>query len=189
MKWLLITNTNNVNPGDEWVRIGVQRLIGEVDPLPEWIILNKQLDHENSEIEFDKAIWCGSPMFWSNEVNDCWTNYWWEPWLNGWLFKEKRKVLVLGVGDVLGPSGPRDSDGYAAAISAVRDKSWGLLTRNHVRDGVPVRCCPSVFALAGTETPKDMLLCNLMPDGAHDAFMDPNQAEYWRKILPTISCT
>lgn len=189
MKWLLVTNTENRNPGDEWIRIGVQRLVRDVDPSPEFILRNKEfIEDQDSEVEFDKAIWCGSPLFWSHQYQNCWENHWWNKWMNNWLFKEKSKVLVLGVGDVLGRH-IHDEVGYYTAIRTVKEKCWKLVTRNPVsRDSeIEVSCCPSTFALAGDKTPKTLRLCNLMPDGAHDAFFDEEEAEIWRGKVKTVS--
>ena len=85
MRWLLITNTENRNPGDEWIRIGVQRLIREVDKSPEYILRNKEfIEDQTTPVEFDRAIWCGSPLFWSHESQNCWENHWWRAWMAAW---------------------------------------------------------------------------------------------------------
>lgn len=41
MRWLLIT-TIGKNPGDEWIRIGIQNVIRKVDPDREYILLDKE---------------------------------------------------------------------------------------------------------------------------------------------------
>lgn len=189
MKWLLITNTENRNPGDEWIRIGVQRIVKDVDPKPEFIIRNKEfIEDQENEVEFDKAIWCGSPLFWSHQYQGCWENHWWDKWVNGWLFKEKRKVLVLGVGDVAGRY-LHDEPSYYAAIHTIKEKCWMLVTRNLVsRDkDIEVSCCPSIFALSGDKNSKALRLCNLMPEGAHDAFFDEQEAGLWKCKVKLIS--
>lgn len=189
MKWLLITNTENRNPGDEWIRIGVQRIVRDVDPRPEFILRNKEfIEDQEKEVEFDKAIWCGSPLFWSHQYQGCWENHWWDKWINGWLFKEKRKVLVLGVGDVIGKY-IHDEVKFYDSIRTVKEKCWMLVTRNLVSRAsqIEVSCCPSLFALAGDKTEKTLNLCNLMPDGAHDAFFDDQEAQIWREKVKGIS--
>lgn len=189
MKWLLISNTENANPGDEWIRIGVQRLIRDVDPHPEFIIRNKELiEDQEPEVEFDKAVWCGSPLFWSHSGQGCWENHWWLKWVNGWLFKEKNKVLILAVGDVVGKT-LHDEVQYYTSIRFVKEKCWELWTRNPVsRDKeIQVCCCPSVFALNGFSGTQSKRLCNLMPDGAHDSIMDEKEASIWKEKVGRFS--
>lgn len=189
MKWLLITNTGNRNPGDEWIRIGVQRLVRDVDSSPRFILKNKEtVEDQESEVEFDRAIWCGSPLFWSHKSQNCWENHWWSRWINGWLFKEPRKVLVLGVGDAVGKE-IHDKAGFKASVELVKSKCWMLVTRNRMMDDgeILVSCCPSVFALFGDITRKSVRLCNLMPDGAHDSVMNEDEAEIWKEKVKEFS--
>lgn len=186
MKWLLIGNTNNANPGDEFIRIGVQMLISRVDPKPSYTILNKQLDHEHEPVEFDRAIWCGSPMFWSHSTNDCWTNYWWRPWLDGWAFKDPRKMLVLGVGNMVGAE-LHDPVNYWNSVDEVRKKCWKLITRNPLQQDIEVSVCPSVFCLMDRPNRKMRLLCNFMEGGGHDAFLNEKESKLWLQILPEIN--
>lgn len=189
MRWLLITNTDNRNPGDEWIRIGVQKLVREVDPAPEFILRNKEyVEHQNAECEFDRAIWCGSPLFWSHQAQGCWENHWWRAWMDGWLFKDPRKVLILGVGNALGET-VADLEGYEDAIEFVRSKCWRLVTRQKISDDlrIPVSCCPSIFALAGEQGSGTTRICNLMPDGTHDGFLNPAECDAWHKVVSQVS--
>lgn len=189
MKWLLITNTENRNPGDEWIRIGVERMVRDVDPSPKFIIKNKEfVEDQDTEVEFDRAIWCGSPLFWSHTYQGCWENYWWDKWIHGWLFKEPRKILVLGVGDAVGRE-IHDKAGFKAAVELVKSKCWMLVTRNRIAcdEDIPVSCCPSVFALMDDRTQKSIRLCNLMPDGAHDPIMNEDEAKIWREKVNELS--
>lgn len=189
MKWLLISNTHNRNPGDEWIRFGVQRIVREVDKSPEFVVRNKEfIEDQDNEVQFDKAIWCGSPLFWSHQYQGCWENYWWVKWVHGWLFKEKKKVLVLGVGDVIGEK-VYDETAYHSSIELVKSKCWKLVTRQKISADpeIEVSCCPSVFALAGDTTPKTLRLCNLMPDGAHDALMNEEEAKVWSETVRHVS--
>lgn len=189
MRWMLITNTENRNPGDEWIRIGVQRLIRDVDPFPEFIIKNKEfVEDQESEVEFDKAVWCGSPLFWSHKSQNCWDNHWWSTWINGWLFKQPNKVLVLGVGDAIGRE-VYDKPGLRSAIDLVKSKCWMLVTRNRIVEDVDIQvsCCPSVFALLGDHSEKTIRLCNLMPDGAHDSIMNEEEADIWKAKVNDFS--
>lgn len=189
MKWLLVSNTQNWNPGDEWIRAGVVRLISEVDPKANYVVLNKEIpEHSASTVEYDRAVWCGSPLFWSHAEQNCWDNAWWKAWIEGWLFKNPERLLILGAGDAVGEK-VADPEGYAKAIETVRSRCWKLVTRNKVCDDsrIEVSVCPSVFALAGNETPRDLLLCNLMPEGAHDAVLNPEQAKFWREQVKEYS--
>ena len=92
MKWLLITTTENRNTGDELIRIGVQNLIKEVDKNPQFILLDKE-KWTPEEIEFDRCILCGMPMFWNNEVSTSQTIGWWESLMNGYVSKIKKRFL------------------------------------------------------------------------------------------------
>lgn len=189
MKWLLISNTQNRNPGDEWIRTGVERIVQEVDKSPDFTIRNKEfVEDQDKEVQFEKAIWCGSPLFWSHQFEGCWQNYWWRAWMDGWLFKDKTKVLILGVGSAIGEK-PYDEKQYLAAIELVKSKCWKLVTRQKIVDDpeIQVSCCPSVFALAGNTTPKISRLCNLMPEGAHDALMNEEEAKTWRQVAGEFS--
>lgn len=189
MKWLLITNTQNRNPGDEWIRIGVQRIIRDVDPFPEFVLRNKEfVEDQDAEVKFDKAIWCGSPLFWSHQYQGCWENYWWVKWIHGWLFNDKRKILVMGVGDVIGNE-IHDKTVYNEAIATVKSKCWLLVTRNKICSDpeIQIACCPSVFALAGDKTPKTLNLCNLMPDGAHDSLLNEQESKAWHEKVKPFS--
>src|SRR5678815_5446238 len=116
---------------------------------------SKQTDYKKPEPDYDRAIWCGSPMFWSNAHNNCWTNYWWKPWLDGWLFKNYKRLLILGVGDMNGPV-LASPDGYQKAIRTIRTRCWGLYTRNEVAKNVPVCACPSVFCLMDATEPQTL---------------------------------
>lgn len=188
MRWLFITNTGNRNPGDEWIRIGVQRLVSEVDGEASYVLRNKEMIEDQEQMDFDRAIWCGSPLFWSHEHQGCWENYWWRTWIDGWLFKDPRKVLVLGVGNVLGKA-PHDPDKYRESIETVRSKCWRVVTRQKVSDDdrILISCCPSIFALAGSNQQRSLKICTLMEDGAHDAFLDEDEANKWSGIKSKVS--
>src|SRR5688572_12099548 len=109
MKWLLVT-TNPApflpdtdhphgagwNVGDVFARLGTELLIHEVDPRAEIEFVN--MDSASSiktEREFDRAVFAGRPMFWDGcESHPLWTEL-----LDGWLCRDPRKVMALGVGD------------------------------------------------------------------------------------------
>jgi hypothetical protein len=120
MKILLITTGGNKNPGDQFIRLGVESLIRSVCPpgaLPhELVRIDKESDEIGIEQPFDRAILCGMPLWWNNEVSVSQEIGWWGPIMDGWVSVEKRKFLVLGAGPVVGRSGPLDSDFFYDAF-------------------------------------------------------------------------
>ena len=77
MKWLLVT-TIGTNPGDEMIRLGVQNLISKIDSNAQYELLNKESKQDRqANHEFDKAVWCGMPVFWSIVGNHCSDIVWW----------------------------------------------------------------------------------------------------------------
>lgn len=187
MKYLLITTTGNRNTGDELIRIGVQNLIKEVDPQPEFILFDKEISDWHTEIEFDKAILCGMPLFWNNEVSTSQTIGWWEALMRGWIVRRRKDFLILGVGNVVSDK-ITDLMMYGAAIQEAVDKAYAVTVRNFCGDHPELlnSICPSVFALTEIGEPK-YRLCNIMPDGAHDSYFSINEADIWRRKQRRLS--
>ena len=126
MKYLLITTTENRNTGDELIRIGVQNLIREIDRNPEFILIDKEKDDwVSNPIEFDKAILCGMPLFWNNEVSTSQTIGWWQPIMRGWISERKKDFLILGVGNAVGDK-IDDLLMYGAAIQEAVSRAYAV---------------------------------------------------------------
>lgn len=187
MKWLLIT-TLGTNPGDEFARIGVQNLIREVDPKPEFDLLNKENPDHYYEREFDRAIICGMPLFWSTE-QDNYDIWWWNNLFESWIAKDRRKFMALGVGHVLLDDIPNFAK-YAFSINYVLQKVWALTVREPIMDHPKIidSVCPSAFALKRGSGFKR--LCNLMVDGGHFAHVArEDEARAWLVKQQTIIAT
>lgn len=166
MKWLLLT-TLGTNPGDEFARIGVQNLIREVDPSPEFDLLNKENPDHYNHREFDRAVICGMPLFWSTE-QDNYDIWWWDKIFEGWIAKDRRKLIALGVGHVLLDDISNFAK-YAFSINYVMQKTWALTVREPIMDHPKIidSVCPSAFAVKLGSRFRS--LCNLMVNAGHFA--------------------
>lgn len=188
MIYLLITTTENRNTGDELIRIGVQNLIREIDPQPEFIFLDKEKWINPSVVKYDKVVLCGMPLFWNNEVSASQTIGWW-----GAIFRysgiKKENFLILGVGSVWGKYGIYNKKEYKDAIQEAIDSSFAVTDRDYTHahhPGVISSICPSAFAI---DKPKEgkYKLCNLMFYGAHDRHFNDTQADYWKLRIKEVS--
>jgi len=186
MKYLLITTTGNRNTGDELIRIGVQNLVKMIDPEAEFELLDKETDSWQPR-EFNKAILCGMPLFWNNEVSTSQSISWWGMMMKGWISERKKDFLILGVGNVIGEY-IEDLFTYATAVQQAIDRAFAVTVRNFVGNHPDLidSVCPSVFAVEEIKEPK-YKLCNFMPDGAHDSHFNPKEARIWQNILPEIN--
>lgn len=189
MKWLLIT-TRHTNPGDEFVRIGVQNLIREVDPNPVFDLLNKENPMDHKPREFDKCVLCGMPLFWSgSDQPDCTKIWWWEPLMRGWPTARKKDFLALGVGEVTQGSYPVCPEAYGRAVEEIQNRAFAITFRQPVlswatpgtssRDSV----CPAAFAVDEPKQ-KRLRICNLMPRGGH--FPISHEQTLWHLNLPEL---
>lgn len=198
MNWLLITAIHD-NPGDAFVRVGVQRIIRHIDPAATFRLLCKQTSAMGEPQPFDRAVWCGMPVFWdAGHDNRCWRIGWWGGLVGqhdaAWIAAEPRRFLVAGAGSFTrwpGASGVHDPDGLRAAAADVLDHCHRLYARDPVvaeitGQAIDHHPCPAVFAVAD-QTPlmPGVSVCNLMPDGGHYAEYGPEQARAWRqKLIP-----
>lgn len=176
MKWLLIT-TLGTNPGDEFVRIGVQNLIREVDNDAQFDLLNKENPDHYNHREFDRAVICGMPLFWSTE-QDNYDIWWWDKIFESWIAEDRRKLIALGVGHVLLDDIPNFAK-YAFSINYVMQKAWALTAREPILDHPKIvdSICPSAFAVR--ERSRQLRLCNLMVNGGHFAHAAPVERASW----------
>lgn len=176
MKWLLLTTarrtpeTLNSNVGDEFACIGTENLIRAVDRNAEFDRLNVENPNEWTERPFDRCVFAGRPLWWSQRPGtDCLDHFWWEPIMRGWPTKNRRNFLVLGAGSVC-VGEIHDTVKYIRAIYEVYKRAWAVTTRNTVLDhpGFIDSVCPSAFAVPPRVLQKKaQKVCNLMVDGGH----------------------
>lgn len=195
MKYLLITTRDNLNPGDQFIRIGVENLVREVDPTAEFERLSKEDPQDYSrERPFDRAILCGMPLWWNNHVSKCQDIYWWAPILRGWPSAKKENFLVLGAGSAVGDNmvNPRE---MFDAVEEVIQRSFAVTTRQPVFDRPDLisSICPAAFASARSAVrafrslSPSFKLFNAMPDGAHDSHFNPEEAAVWQAKQRAVS--
>lgn len=184
MKILLITTRKNLNPGDQFIRIGIERMIREICSDAEFIRVSKEDEEIGVPKPFDRAILCGMPLWWDNPVSKCQEIGWWGPIFRGWVSEDPRKFLVLGAGSVTG-NHDFDSVRFLAAVEETISRSFAVVTRNQVIDHPKIisSICPAAFAADWREQRDDTALCNLMPDGAHDSHLFPEEAALWRSTI------
>lgn len=189
MKWLVIT-TRGKNPGDDFARMGVEKLIRHNDPQAEIVLIDKEIESEiGTPQPFDKCIVAGMPLFWSFGKNDNQACPWWRHYV-GWLSEERAKFMVLGGGSfqpwpdrAIGCS----RDVLAQGIADLCSRSYLVMMRDDIMNGshehswlsihLPVMPCPSIFAGFGDEIEvTQKMLVNIMPNGAH--YPEFNREEY-----------
>lgn len=187
MKILLITTRDNTNPGDQFIRLGVQKLVQHVQPDVEFVRISKEDDEIGHPIEFDKAILCGMPLWWDNPVSHSQSIGWWGPLMRGWVSERKKDFLILGAGSVMGQHEVNMSR-YISAIEESVARSYAVVTRQPVLDHPQLisSICPAAFAATWNEN-RTRYVCNLMPAGAHDRHFNPEEADLWEQRLPEVA--
>ena len=192
MKWLLVT-TKGKNPGDEFIRIGVQKLIRVVDSNAIFILIDKENDAERKTIpQYDRVVWCGMPVFWSNGQNRCYRIKWWPFLLE--LGRRKEPALIAGAGSFCHWTNDlqvSDIPTLQRKAKEVGDLYWKVYARDSVvplvtNQPFQVEICPAAFAVTfGIK--KELKLCNLMPLGAHYAEFNEKESKVWRSKVRKIS--
>lgn len=192
MKWLLITTAQraperlDTNPGDQFVRIGIEKLIRAVDPDAEFDYLDKEdPDNYRRERSFDKTVMCGMPCIWSLPGNECQDIHWWNPILRGWPTARKKDFLIAGAGEVH-VDRINDPLKWADALQELLDRSYAFTARQ------PIKChpqiiesvCPSAFTMLGVPRTGDYSVCNFMPEGGHFGYASSNPCnEIWPEVF------
>jgi hypothetical protein len=189
MLWLLIT-TMGRNPGDEMIRIGIQNLIRGADHQPEYLLLDKDVGTMRKTIlSFDKCIWCGMPLFWSDGENRNDTNILWKSFLFGWPSERKNDFLVLGAGGYFPLGVKRDEILYKKELNQsakdILDRSFYVTARDSVvaemtGEPIPAFVCPAVFSIMDFRQSNDLKITNLMPYGSHYPSFGPAEALIWK---------
>jgi glycosyltransferase involved in cell wall biosynthesis/ADP-heptose:LPS heptosyltransferase/predicted O-methyltransferase YrrM len=196
MKWLLIT-TLGKNPGDEWIRIGIQKMINKVDPGAEYILLDKE-DPKiyKTPVEFDKCIWCGMPVFWSFEEHQNRKMSWWQDLMLGWPSERKNDFMVLGAGSFFHwkkkPETITDKEEFIKSAEDVLARSYYVTARSKVVSEVtgkpiPAMVCPAVFSIIGHKRSHELKLANIMPRGGHYTIFGPEEVKIWDEKKSKIS--
>jgi glycosyltransferase involved in cell wall biosynthesis/ADP-heptose:LPS heptosyltransferase/predicted O-methyltransferase YrrM len=190
MRWLLITTIGR-NPGDEWIRIGIQNVIRQVDPDAEYILVDKESPSmRKTQVEFDKCIWCGMPVFWSQGNNHNWNMAWWKELMLGWPSERKNDFMVLGAGSFF-PWG-RELETVSdrrQLIQSARDviqRSFCVTARDQIvprvtERPIPAMICPAVFSILDFRKSHELKLANIMPNGAHYTSFGPQEASVWNE--------
>lgn len=193
MKWLLIT-TKGKNPGDEFIRLGVQKLIRAIDPKPDFVLIDKEVELERRNCpSFDRVVWCGMPVFWSNDNNKCYNIDWWSFLLSLGL-KNRRNAMIVGAGSFCWwDKNLRISDPEKLKLKAreLNTAYWKVYVRDPIAvqiTGIPfeVHICPASFAVTQGIS-KKYKLCNLMPLGAHYKTFGMEQSNIWQAKVKKIS--
>ena len=209
MKWLLITN--NGNPGDIWVRLGVEVIVRHIDPKAEFNYRERDyrendphegLKEPDGGLKSDCVVVCGMPLLWSHRESDgsisttvqhaSW------PALTGWCCKPNRMIiagfgLYLPCPDGIATATLADA-GILPAIADWFSKCAFVYSRSPLVGqffpGVPWLHCPSILALPGTGMARDVKLCNFMRGGAHYPALAPDAAKIMddemRELAPIL---
>lgn len=178
MKWLLITGIR-CNPGDELIRMGIERLVRAADPAAEFDYVCKVDKSTWTPRPFDRAILCGMPLFWDEESTWSDSMDWW-PLITGWPAVDKRNIMALGVGSCCSTQATgRNAKRFVAML---QERMWRIVMRDtFIRvPGVEYICCPGVFALDSRLQGRSRLV-NLMPNGGGWDEFNMAEASVWRR--------
>lgn len=188
MKWLLQSPIGK-NPGDDFIRLGVMNIVKVVDDKCEFLYVDKmEPEQYKSPIRFDKAIWCGGPLFWSKEGNQCHKINWWDRLLMGWISERRKDFLILGAGSFAewpaSNHGIFEPENLIAAARKLVDRSWAVYARDSIANDITglslsVLPCPAIFAAYGASSGGQRKLANIMPNGGHYRVFGPDEALIW----------
>lgn len=196
MKWLLVTtnlrphqpNTRHPNGagwnvGDVFAYLGTVELIREVDPDAKIATVNMD-DAESitTPQRFDRAVFAGRPMFWRGaETHPLWTEL-----IYGWLCRDPRKVMALGVGDCW-PLNDKESElEWRAQAKRAYDRMFAVHVRSFGTTNTLGGVCPSTWILRPAEK-RPLRLTNLMKSGGHYPDFSKRASEVWHRCLPAFS--
>jgi len=188
MKWLLLTGFDN--PGDEWARMGVVKLIRAVDKKAELFPVDKLCHYLDDTTDCDRIVFCGQPFVWAHSSHNTTMAPWWHG-LSTWMLESGKLILggygiflnhdnegkpiVVGGDDVLNP------------IRSVVEKCRAAYCRNPLAKDLlshsaVVQPCPSIFAGSHLTNVRNIKLCNFMDGGGHYRHKDESRAAQWDAI-------
>lgn len=187
MKWLIVS-TIGKNPGDEFIRCGIEAVIKSVDPTATGYVIDKEQPHIFTPQEFDKCIWGGMPVFWCLDRNNSWSVPWWKVLSQGWVSANKNNFCILGAGSFQDQANPLrgvDTTRMKAEMDNLIARSHTIVARDSVVNtiadsNIPVAICPAIIATNGHVKTREIKGCNLMPQGGHYATFNPTEAAAWR---------
>lgn len=200
MKFLLVTTSWENNPGDVFIRIGIENLIRSVDPSAVFESLDKENPEEWSKAQdpgFDKIVWCGMPLFWSFPTHCSQDIYWWEGLLRPLMKNRKKDFAIMGAGTAgVVSSDPKLAftrlnevkDAFSECVAGcqlitTRDDCVSSLIPDVITFPIPeVLPCPAFFAAQGIAPIAHDMTCNIMPEGSHYPEIDPWGAARWQKV-------
>lgn len=198
MKWLLIT-TIGKNPGDEWIRLGIQKMIREIDCNRQYILLDKEdASTYEAPVKFDKCIWCGMPVFWSirRKRNENCNIAWWKSLMLGWPSKVKNNFMVMGAGSFF-PWGrevetTNNKERLVESAENVLKRSYCVTARDEIVSkvtgkSIPSMVCPAIFSIIDDKKSHELKFANLMPRGGHYRVFGVQEADIWDKKKCHIS--
>lgn len=179
MKWLLITSVDN--PGDRMICAGVKKVIRSVDKNASFDEIDKEDDSTwLVPRDYDKAVLCGMPLFWSNREGDSQDIGWWNLVTYSWATDRKKDFLVMGVGQCVGPEGVRNVDRFTDAIDQIVERAWRVTVRSPLDhpDVIP-SVCPAAFNFC-LSRPGTKRFCNIMRDGGGLRHINERESDIWR---------
>lgn len=189
MRWLIIT-TRGKNPGDEFMRIGIETLIRYNDENSEIVPIDRETPEEiNKPIQFDKCIVAGMPFH-----MDMFAAPWWRN-LVGWLSTRKNDIMLLGVGSrqpCLAPFSGIRRRLLHQAVRQLVNQTYKITVQDTVvnqlisESGIQfeMTLCPTIFSQYRHVSDKELKLVNIIPRGGR--YAGPKEAKVWRKKLPHI---
>jgi hypothetical protein len=181
MKYQLIT-TLNKNPGDEFIRVGVENIIKKSDKDAEFILSDKEQIKTLKLVEADKYIWCGMPLIW--EINNYFSDKinWWKFLVNE--FSVLPNAEIWGAGSCLG---------LKYNVDKLKELTSQIKCRVTARDyllsqisGWELDKCPAFYSIANQRDNRELKLCNWIPKGGHYIHANRREAAIWRKYKLSI---
>lgn len=175
MKYQLFT-TLNKNPGDEFIRVGVENIIKKTDKDAEFILTDKE-EPGLELIEADKYIWCGMPLIWDvdgtypDDIN------WWDFLVNE--FSVHPNSEIWGAGSCVGKK--YNLKKLKELISQIKCK---VTSRDYLLSeisGWKLEKCPAFFSTTTKYDERYTKLCNWSKQGGHYILTDLEESEIWNE--------
>lgn len=188
MKWYLLT-ASHANPGDQFARLGIERIIKHVDPDATFYRVCKHRSAVHERVECDRVVVCGMPLAWSRDVDAPWREHWWGA-LTGWM--AEKPMILAGVGSFGRYPNPSFTfeDRLVLEMKRLTTKCNSSYCRDSIfgeKFGLPVHSCPSIFALMDYDIKPELNLCNFMDDGSHYSGYNPTESQIWKEIRGSVA--